>query len=768
MGELFFCLNLLVFNPLPTRTLTLIQKTTTSGTPSSWRGDLIGGCVGALIAVPTVLSCGSVFFAGIGPGLVAAGIASAFISAVLCAIVAGCFGGETLHVNCPKTSHAAILAGLCAIMAGQPGFVAAFPGAATAPALMLVCFLTILLSGVVQFGLGALQLGAAVKFVPLPVLAGFVNGFALQIILGQFPKLFGVNKLNQVWQSLLHNELLLWPLGLSILTVVLTQISGRFLKNVPSPLVGLIGGTVAWQAAAHTVDPTRLGPLIGALPENLLPIPHIIEMVHFIATPGFLGIVFPIAATAITLAMVSSIQSLLSIATVDQLAGTQHNSNTELMVQGGGNMLAAIFGGVPSGGSPNISQTVYKNGGRTRLANLAHAGALAVLAIGLGKAIAQVPMAVMAAVVIATTAGSFDKWTQQLISRMRDSHSANRSDIAINLAVIFLVTALVISAGALAALGAGMSLAFMIFLYRTSEHSVRRVLRADALRSRTTRTIRVNDALDREGRRIALVELDGALFFGSIEAVLKRVDVEMATADWLVVDFRRVSLLDSSGALGLKRLDDSLKKQKKRLLFAHLPADSQHLAFMKSVGAGQPQKEGRVFPDTDTALHCAEEELLLRLGVASDANTEMALTDFEVLQGLSASELEVLKGHMTRMEFQAEDAIIRRGEAGRSLFLLTRGRVSVRIGGGGTTGATRLYCHEAGIVLGEMALLSGQPRSADVLADTGATAYELTVDAFNLLSKTSPEIAITLLRNLSIGLADRLRTQTEIIRQLEA
>ncbi len=739
-------------------------KQTARGLASRLRGDLVGGAVGALIAIPTVLSCGIVFFAGIGPGFAAAGIASAFVSAVICALVAGVFGGRTLHVNSPKTSHAAILAGLTATVAAQPGFISAFPGAAAAPALMTVCFLTILVSGAVQFGLGAARLGAAVKFVPHPVLAGFVNGFALQIIIGQLPKLAGVDHLHQLADGLLS-----WPaLGMGVLAVVLMQLAPRLTRAVPAPLLGLAGGTLAWLALAQFLPAEGLGPLIGALPENLIPLPQVFAMGSLITTPGFLPLAFPVLATGVTLAMVSSIQSLLSIAGADRLADTRHDSNAELMVQGGGNLLAALFGGTPSGGSANITQTVFTNGGRSRVANLAHAGALVVLAFGLGRLIALVPVSVMAAVVIASTATGYDKWTRQLFSRMRTTTGAGRTDVLVNLGVVLIVTALVVLAGALVALGIGMSLAFMIFLYRASEQAVRRVLRADGVRSRTSRTRQASTALDQQGRRIAVVELEGALFFGSAESVVQRVEAELPTADWLVLDFRRVGMIDSSGAMGLKRIDDMMKKQRKRLLLAYLPPGSDKLTLMRSAGFGAPEREGRTFVDTDTALGVAEAELLASLGLADPGAEELPLAAFEALQGLDAAQLTQLAACLVRHDYAAEQPIIRRGEAGRSMFLLTRGQVSVRIGGAGAVGTLRLFCYEAGIVFGEMALLSGQPRSADVLADTPAVVQELTAAAFERLSAEVPAIAITLIRNLAVELSTRIRTQTETIRQLEA
>jgi len=158
--------------------------------------------VGALVTLPIVLSCGVVYFQGLGPAFVAAGIGAAFVSAIVAALVAGLFGGPPLHVSSPKTSHAAILSGLIGALASQRAFAEAFPGPAAPGGLMAVCFIVLGVAALCQLLLGASRLGGLVKFVPYPVLAGIINGFALQIILGQLPNALGVETLAQVFAIL--------------------------------------------------------------------------------------------------------------------------------------------------------------------------------------------------------------------------------------------------------------------------------------------------------------------------------------------------------------------------------------------------------------------------------------------------------------------------------------------------------------------------------------------------------------------------------------
>ena len=159
---------------------------------SLW-GDILGGSVGALVTVPIILSCVVVSYQNIGPSFVTAGISAAFVAAVIPAIVSGLFAGSPLHINTPKTTHAAILSGMMATIATHHSFSDIYAGDTASAALMTICFLTLIVSGITQVLLGASRMGSLVKFIPYPVLAGFINGFALQIILTQIPKLFGLD-----------------------------------------------------------------------------------------------------------------------------------------------------------------------------------------------------------------------------------------------------------------------------------------------------------------------------------------------------------------------------------------------------------------------------------------------------------------------------------------------------------------------------------------------------------------------------------------------
>ena len=735
---------------------------------SLW-GDVIGGSVGALIAIPIILTCGIVLFHSIGPAYVTAGISAALVAAVVTAVVSGLFGGVPLHVNSPKTTHAAILSGLIATMVTHHSFTDICGGDRAPAALMTICFLTLLVSGMTQVLLGASRMGALVKFVPYPVLAGFISGFALQIMLTQVPRLIGLDHESQLLEVLSGTiGIKWWPLGIAVLSGGLMLWSGKFSKLVPSAIIGLLGGILAQILATKYIAPADLGPAIGALPSGVTFSLRVNDILQFVSTTAFSRHTFQILATGITLAFVSSIQSLLSISASDRLFGTPHNSNRELMVQGAGNVLSALFGGAPSGGSPNVTQTVFANGGRSNIANLAYAATLLGLSYWLSSAIALIPLSAMAGVVIVTTAGAMDKWTQQLlVVRIGDrGEVAWRRDLTMNLVVVVLVAALVVVAGALAALGVGMAAVFMVFVYRSNATVIRRVLHADCTRSRTERSQTAIDALNRHGQRIAIIELDGPIFFGTAETVAKCVENVLQSADWIVLDLKRVGHFDSSGVMMLKRMDDRALKSNRHLFLSYLSAGGNRRHFLRSIGLTRPEAEGRIYEDTDTALSRAEDELLIQLECSQDPAGELPLGKFEVCRDMTEDEVKLLGSVMIGHQRSRGELIIRKGENSHNFLFLTQGRVSVLSETQGRT--LRLANYRAGVTVGVIGLLSAQPRSANVVAETQVALLEMTTDAFEQLNRAQPLLGAKLMRNIAVELSLRLLNLNKLVRELEA
>jgi SulP family sulfate permease len=726
--------------------------------------DATGALAGALTVVPIILSCGAVLYESMGSAWVTAGISAAFVAAVLAAIVAALFGGAPLHLNSPKTTHAAILSGLIASVATDPSFGAG--NGSGGAALLLVASTALLVSGIVQTILGASRLGSLVKFVPYPVLAGFINGFAIQIILNQLPRALDIDGPQELLRAFNGTvPVNWWALGFAFLSGGFAILAKKRSGPVPAALIGLFAGTALQMLCLRLVPHEDLGATIGALPPGIPLSLRIADILNFVSSAGFRNHAAVIVATGITIALVSSIQSLLSISSTEHLFGARHNSNRELVVQGAANIASALFGGAPSGGSPNITRIVHASGGRTAFANFAYACILLALSYGLNRIVGLIPLSVMAGVVIVTSAEAMDKWTHQLLIGVGyGGHSSTRWEIYLNLTLVLVVTALVVFVSVLVALGVGFAAALIAFIYRSNAQMIRRIQHATQLRSRTKRSRAALDALGQHGRRIAIVELDGPLFFGSAERVERVVGDELSASDWVLLDLKRISHFDSSGVLMLKRLDELLLRSGRRLFLAPLLAGGRRRKFLAEWGLTKPETDSRVFESTDAALSQAEDELLDKLAT-QESDEEIDLAAFPVTQDMNDAERALLLSLATRRSYAAGDVVIGREAPHGGLVLLTRGRLSVLWEKDGK--ALRTASYRAGMALGEIPLMLERQRLLKLVADTPTVLLELSQEALEHLRATMPGLDAKLMRSLSIEIGYRLCDLLEMVRDLE-
>lgn len=346
-----------------------------------------------------------------------------------------------------------------------------------------------------------------------------------------------------------------------------------------------------------------------------------------------------------------------------------------------------------------------------------------------------------------------------------DGHSSTRWEIYLNLTLVLVVTALVVFESVLVALGAGCAAALIAFIYRSNAQMIRRIQHATQLRSRTERSSASLEALDQNGHRIAIVELDGPLFFGSAERVERVVGDELSRSEWVVLDLRRISHFDSSGVLMLRRLDELLVRSGRRLFLGPLLAGGRRRKFLAEWGLTRPEAECRVFESIDDALSQAEDELLDNLA-AQESDQEAELAAFPVARDMSDSERALLMKLATRRSFAAGDVVLGREQPRDGLLLVTRGRLSVLWEKDGK--ALRVASYRAGMALGEIPLMLERQHLLKLVADTPAVLLEISQDGLEHLRTTVPGLDAKLMRNLSIEIGYRLCDLLEMVRDIES
>lgn len=337
------------------------------------RGDIFGGLTAAIVALPLALAFG--IASGAGP---AAGLYGAAIVGLLATI----FGGTPSQVSGPTGPMTVVMTAMIA------QFMAAHPEHG-----MALAFTTVVLGGVFQFLFGALRLGKYIIMVPYPVISGFMTGIGVIIVLLQLGPLLGFAGVGDVLSAAkaLPGQLTDPDLGAlavgSVALAVMFFWRGRLNRALPSPLLALVAATLAslWLVPGDGLS--RIGDLPSGLPTFHPP--------HFETS-----VLQEMIVSALMLAVLGSIDSLLTALVADNITGTQHDSDRELMGQGIGNIGAGLFGGLPGAGATMRTVVNVRAGGSGPLSGVTHALVLLAVIAGLGRIFGSIPIAALAGILI--------------------------------------------------------------------------------------------------------------------------------------------------------------------------------------------------------------------------------------------------------------------------------------------------------------------------------------------------------------------------------
>ncbi|MEV0063098.1 SulP family inorganic anion transporter [Nocardia sp. NPDC050718] len=514
--------------------------------------DLMSGLIVALVALPLALGFG--ISSGLGA---AAGLATAIVAGALAAV----FGGSRFQVSGPTGAMTVVLVPIVHEH-GASGV------------------LTVgLMAGVLLMALAFAGVGRAVRFMPAPVIEGFTAGIAVVIALQQVPGALGVAGAEgeKVWQSAFdavrrfaeHPDATAPVTALVVAAAIL--IGGRFLPKLPFALVAVVVATVV--ASVFDLPLTR----IGAIPAGL-PTPSL----DFVQWGTLSGLLLP----ALAVAALAALESLLSATAADAMAvGTRHDPDRELFGQGLANIAAPLFGGVPATGAIARTAVNVRSGARTRLAALFHAVVLAAIVYLASGPVADIPIAALAGVLLATTVRMVEAASLAAIAR------ASRGD-AIVMALTFLVT---VAFDLVTAVVAGIGIALVL--------AVRAVAREASMQQvPLDEADHLGEEHDLLRDHIVAYRIDGPLFFAAAHRFLLELS-EVADVRVVILRMSRVTALDTTGALVLADAVRKLQHRHITVLMSGLRDD--HRARLATMGALPAGGDDAVFPDTGTAISYA-------------------------------------------------------------------------------------------------------------------------------------------------------------------
>ena len=539
--------------------------------------DLIAGLTVGLVALPLAMAFG--IASGVTPQ---AGIYTAIVGGFLVSLL----GGSKIQIGGPTGAFVVIVAGIIAEH-GLSG-------------LLMVT----MMAGLILLFLAFTGLGQAVKFIPRPVVLGFTNGIALLIASTQIKDFLGLaidespseffSRMAVIAVSLDTVNWIAVALGAGSLALIL--LVPKFFPRVPGSIVALVAGTAVIAAFGMPVD--TIGGRFGGIPAGL----------PGIDIPDFRAdLILPLLPSALTVALLAAVESLLSAVVADSMSGDHHNSNAELMAQGVANVLVPIVGGIPVTGAIARTATNFRSGARTPVAGMIHALTLLVVVLVLAPLASYVPMATLAAVLF-VVAYNMGEW--------REIGSIMRLELA-DKAVWLITFALTVLADLTLAVEIGIALAALLYIYRVTE---------------TTSVEAVTDEYIEQGRPhvlqdkdvppfVTILRIHGPFLFGMTDKLMD------ATADMsrlgpiVILRLRNMTAIDATGLHALEQLSDRLKKSGRVLLLCgarHQPAQLLHqVEFVEHVG------KDNILPHVQAALRRAQEIYAGFSGLGEDAARDL-------------------------------------------------------------------------------------------------------------------------------------------------
>lgn len=732
-------------------------------------GDLWGGLAATLVALPSSIAYGVSAYGILGADYVSHGVIAGILGAAAIGLVAPAIGGAPRLISAPCAPAAAVLAALVTgLLAGNHDGSQINPR--TIPVLLTV---VALLSGALQLLYGTVRGGQLIKFIPYPVVSGYLSGVAVLIFLSQVPKFFGLPKDLNVWAGLASPSHWKWQ-GMVVGTATICGViaAPKITKAVPAPILGLLSGVLVYFGLGFVAYPEML-----ALDHNKLIIGPIgasagsvvaafgdrwqaISAVHFADLKALL---FP----AFTLSILLSIDTLKTCVIVDAMTRSRHNSNRELIGQGFGNLASAVIGGMPGAGTMGATLVNVSSGGRTRLSGV-FAGGFALAAFLLfGGLIAWVPIAALAGILIVVAFRMID-WSSLHLLRSRAT--------ILDFLVIAAVIVVAVEVDLIAASGTGLALAVFLFVREQIRGSViHRKLYGNQKSSKRNRLPQELETLKKHGHLTVVCELRGSLFFGTTDQLFTQIEHDLQLCRFLILDMKRVLSVDFTAAHMLEQIQAMLRERGAFLIFSSLPSSlptGQNLrTYFDELGVMKRSENVRLMDTLDEAIEWVEDRILEEPETFQhDPNSRpLDLSQFELFQA-PESETDALMSLMKACVVERSVAhgqwIFRRGDEGDEIFLVRRGTVRVQLPLEGGKHHTLAY-FGPGNFFGEMAFLDRGSRSADAVATTDTDLFILSRQRFEEVLKQQPSIGGKVFARLARVLAMRLRFTDSELRALE-
>ena len=514
------------------------------------KGDIFGGITAGIVALPLALAFGIQAFGGVNdPSAASMGALAGLVGATMLGFFAALFGGTHSQISGPTGPMTVVAATLISgVWASSNGSISS---------VLISMALAGLFCGLFQILFGIIKLGKYVRYIPYPVLSGFMSGIGVIIILQQLYPLVGLKGTGTMIDLVMgipaavSDGISVTALLLGLGTIAIIELFPLVTKKVPATLVALIVMTVV--SLFCNLD-SKL--IIGDIPSGL-PLPFFANANISLSGIDWITVLKASLIPGLTLAGLGSIDTLLTSVVADNITKTKHNSNKELIGQGIGNAIAGLFCGLPGAGATMRTVVNVKSGGRTQISGMVHALLLLAILLGLGGLVKYVPLSVLAGILITVGWGIID------FKGFKDLLRIPRAD-AVVLVVVFLVTVFV---DLLTAVGIGMIIACVLFMKRASDlveggYSSSTMTSSDLHKGlpnpgeanfdKTKPWQDEGGITDEMRQHIYVQRLNGPIFFGTINKFKEVMEDVPDHAKVVIIRMKLVSFMDQSGLYAME------------------------------------------------------------------------------------------------------------------------------------------------------------------------------------------------------------------------
>jgi len=704
-------------------------------------GDLWGGLSASALVLPQAMAFGIALWLPYARDPATAALSGLVAAACLC-IASGLFFGTQGLVSAPTGPTLVLLSGVIAALkvAGLSG-----------ESLVTATLLTIAAAGVIQLLIGILELGYLIKFIPYPVVSGFMTGSAILMILSQSQVVMGGDVALTMRQGA-------WiPAVTAAVTMAGMIWLPRWIKQIPGTALGLIAGTLAF----HLFSVMQSGPspanwVVGTLPP--------VSSIHF-GLDMFAIHQFPwllILGSALALAVLASLDTLLTSVVADVSTGARHSARKELMGQGVGHLLASVSGGMAGAGTTGATLVAIESGGRY-WAGLVAGISFILLILFMGPVASILPISVFAGIILHVAI--FSMLDKDIVLWLKTPQA--RMDGLIALAV----TGVTVFYDLMVAVGLGVALAAVEFIRAQMQSAV--VHRRWNLDNRTSLRRRPTSACRALGKKpdsIIGYDLKGTLFFGTTDRLFDVMSGDLKRAKYIILDMRRVSQVDLTAIRLIEHMSGMMRERGGELILAHIP---KSMGLVKREGHRHERivpyhvnVRLRAFSDSDSALEYAEDHVLEAIGDQDVHGSPcVELINSELLAEFRKDEIAALAPFFHTLEVSAGDYLFRCGDQGEELFVILSGDVEILLPYSKRR-RLRLAKFGPGMTVGEIAFLEPGKRTSDARATEDCKLAVLKHDALKRLCRKHHELGMRLLLSLGHDLSQDLRRVDAILRRL--